>query len=434
MRRAVPLTIPLRTLARTWRGRRGRGYRSVVRVRRRPWAVPWWRWVVVFLGVGVLCCLPVVVAALPVGVPALTPAQLESRILDSQRLSFAGYAESDAGFGLPSFPAFSTVTPLLDGITRMRVWQASPDRWRVDTLSDAGENDTYQAGADAYVWDSGQQLLTGIFGRQAVRLPRAADLTPEALSVRIIDEAGPGAGVHPLAARRVAGRDAAGIAVTPASPRSSTGQSAIGRAAIGQSATGRAAIGQSTIGRADIWADPATGLPLLVEVYGRGAATPALTSSFLQVSPWKPDPAILTPQRGPGAGFTSTTPASFAKVLRNLDDETLPGTLGGLPRQPSPAGFAQVGIYGGGLATFAVLTFRPGTGGQLLNGALDAGATPLSVPDGTGAVASAPLVNLALMHPYGSPDTFLLVGLVSRDTLVRAATVLAAKPDQDQDR
>src|SRR5215468_5977798 len=25
-------------------------------------------------------------------------------------------------------------------------WQASPDRWRVDTLSDAGENDTYQAG------------------------------------------------------------------------------------------------------------------------------------------------------------------------------------------------------------------------------------------------------------------------------------------------
>jgi hypothetical protein len=171
---------------------------------------------------------------------------------------------------------------------------------------------------------------------------------------------------------------------------------------------------------------------LLVEVYGRGAATPALTSSFLQVSPWKPDPAILTPQRGPGAGFTSTTPASVAKVLRNLDDEVLPGSLGGLKRLPSPAGFPQAGIYGGGLATFAVLTFRPGTGGQLLNDALDAGAAPLSVPDGTGAVASAPLVNLALMHPYGSPDTFLLVGLVSRDTLVRAATVLAAKPDQDQ--
>jgi hypothetical protein len=376
-------------------------------VRPRPWAVRWWRWVIVFLGVVVLCCLPMVVAALPASVPALTARQLEGRILASQRVSFEGYAESDADFGLPAFPAFSTVTPLLDGVTRMRVWQASADRWRVDTLSDAGENDAYQAGADAYVWNSGEQLLTGIFGRQAVRLPRAADLTPEALSVRIINEAGPGAGLHPLAARRVAGRGAAGIAVTPASR-------------------------QSTIGRADIWADPATGLPLLVEVYGRGAATPALTSTFLQVSPWKPDPAILTPQRGPGAGFTSTTPSSFAGVLKNLDDEVLPGSLGGLPRQPPPAGFPQVGIYGGGLATFAVLTFRPGTGGQLLNDAMDAGAASLSVPDGTGVVASAPLVNLALMHPYGSPDTFLLVGLVSKDTLSQAAAVLAAKPDQDR--
>ncbi|HEX6450802.1 MAG TPA: hypothetical protein VF060_15230 [Trebonia sp.] len=378
-----------------------------MRVRPRFWAVPWWRWVVVFAGVAVLCCVPALVSALPASVPAISARQLEHRILASQSLSFDGYAESDAAFGLPSFPAFSTVTPLLDGVTRMRVWQASPDHWRVDTLSDAGENDTYQAGNDAYVWNSGEQLLTAIVGRQAVRLPRAADLTPEALSVRIINAAGPSTDLRPLAARRVAGQGAAGLAVIPASR-------------------------ESTIGQADIWADPATGLPLLVEVYGRGAATPALTSTFLQVGSWKPDPGILTPQLGPRTGFTSTTPANFAGVLKNLDDEMLPGSLGGLPRRPSPAGFSQIGIYGDGLATFAVLTFRHGTGDQLLNDALDAGAAPLSVPDGIGVVASAPLLNLALIHPYASPDTFLLVGLVSKDTLVRASTVLAAKPDQDQ--
>ena len=378
-----------------------------MRVPPKFWAVPRWRWVAVLVGVAVFCCLPTAVAALPVSVPAVTARQLEDRILASQGLSFAGYAESDADFGLPAFPAFSSVTPLLDGVTRMRVWQASPDRWRVDTLSDAGENDTYQAGGNEYVWDSGQQLLSGIFGRQAVRLPRASDLSPEALSVRIIKEAGPAAGLHALAARRVAGRSAAGLAVVPASS-------------------------ESTIGKADIWADPATGLPLLVEVFGRGAAAPTLTSQFLQVGPWKPDPAILTPQRGSGTGFTSTTPSNFAGVLRNLDDEALPGSLDGRSRQPSPAGFGQIGIYGGGLATFAVLTFRHDTGGQLLTDALDAGAAPLTVPDGTGAVASAPLVNLVLMHPYDSPDTFLLTGLVSKDTLERAAAVLAAKPDQDQ--
>jgi hypothetical protein len=84
----------------------------------------------VLAGVAALCCLPVLASALPASVPALTPRQLENKILASQRLSFSGYAESDATFGLPPLPAFASVTPLLDGITRMRVWQAAPDRWR----------------------------------------------------------------------------------------------------------------------------------------------------------------------------------------------------------------------------------------------------------------------------------------------------------------
>ena len=336
--------------------------------------------------------------------PNLTARQLESKILGSQHLSFSGYAESDATFGLPPLPAFASVTPLLDGVTRMRVWQATPDRWRVDTLSDTGENDTYQDGDNTFVWDSGEQLLTGIYGPQDIRLPRAADLTPAALAVRIIGEAGPDAKVSLLPPQRVAGQSAAGLAVRPASP-------------------------QSTIAQADIWASPATGLPLLVQVFGRGVAQPALQTEFLEAGPWQPDNSVLAPQLGPGTGFTSTTPGNFAGVLKNLDDEVLPGTLGGLARAPSPV--PQIGVYGTGLTAFAVLTFRRGTGGQLLTDALDAGAAPLSYTDGTGAVASAPLVNLELVHPYASPDTFLLVGFVSRTTLEQAGAVLAAKPDQD---
>jgi hypothetical protein len=363
-----------------------------------------WRWIVVLTGVALLCCLPVLASALPASVPARTPRQLEDQILGSQRLSFSGYAESDATFGLPPLPAFSSVTPLLDGITRMRVWQASPDRWRVDTLSDAGENDTYQAPGATFVWDSGEQLLTGIFGPQVIRLPRAADLVPSALAVRLINEAGTGAKLSLLPPRRVAGQSAAGLAIRPASP-------------------------QSTIAQADIWASPSTGLPLLVEVFGRGSAQPALETQFLQAGPWTPVTSVLTPQRGPGTGFTSTTPSDFAGVLKNLDSEVLPGSLAGFARQRSPV--AQIGVYGTGLTTFAVLTFRRGTGGSLLDDALDAGATQLTFDHGTGAVASAPLVNLVLVHPYASPDTFLLVGFVSRTALEQAAAVLAAKPDQD---
>lgn len=330
----------------------------------------------------------------------MTAKQLESRILASQRESFDGYAVSSADFGLPDFPAFSSVTSLLDGTTRMRVWQASPDRWRVDTLSDAGENDTYQVGHSEFVWNSGAELLTGIFGQQTVRLPRAADFVPSSLAVRIIEQAGSDAGLRTLAPRRVGGQSAAGLAVTPGSA-------------------------ESTIGQADIWANPVTGVPLLVEVFGRGDAVPALSTEFLDEGPWQPVMSVVTPQRGPGAGFTATTPGNFSSLLRDLGSARLPAGLDGFPRRPSPFGYGQVGLYGNGLALFAVFPFNPGTGGGLMTDALDAGAAAFSLDDGTGAVASAPLVSLVLLQPAGSPDTFLLAGLVSRTTLEKAAQELA---------
>jgi len=333
-------------------------------------------------------------------VPARTPQQLEGLILGSQRMSFSGYAESDASFGLPPLPAFSSVTPLLDGVTRMRVWQASPDRWRVDTLSDAGENDTYQAGDTTFVWDSGEQLLTGIYGAEDIRLPRAADLVPSALAIRLISWAGPGARLSSLPPRRVAGQSAAGLAISPASPA-------------------------STISQADIWASPASGLPLLVEVFGHGSSRPALETQFLQAGPWTPDDAVLVPQHGPGTGFTSTTPGDFAGVLSNLADVRLPDRLAGLARQRSPV--PQIGVYGSGLTSFAVLAFSRGTGGQLISDALNAGAARLKFPHGFGAVAAAPLISLVLLHSCRSP-TILLVGLVSEATLEQAAATLAARP------
>ena len=352
-------------------------------------------------GVALLCCLPALAAALPASVPARTPRQLESLILGSQRMSFSGYAESDASFGLPPLPAFSSVTPLLDGVTRMRVWQASPGSWRVDTLSDAGEDDTYQAGDTTFSWDSGEQLLTAIFGTEVIRLPRSADLVPSALAIRLISWAGPGARLSPLPPRRVAGQSAAGLAIAPASS-------------------------QSTISRADIWASAATGLPLLVQVFGHSSAQPALESQFLQAGPWTPERAVLTPAHGPGTGFTTTTPGDFAGVLASLATEPLPGRLAGLARQRSPV--PQVGVYGSGLTSFAVLTFTRGTGRQLISDALSAGAARLRLPRGFGAVAAAPLISLVLLHPCHTPFTVLLVGLVSQGTLEQAAATLAGGP------
>src|SRR6266542_12036 len=45
----------------------------------------------------------------------------------------------------------------------------------------------------------------------------------------------------------------------------------------------------------DIWADPATGLPLQAEITGRGTARPILVTRFLEVSLTTPGPDVLTP-------------------------------------------------------------------------------------------------------------------------------------------
>jgi hypothetical protein len=355
------------------------------------------RWAAVAAVVALLCAMPVLATALPVSVPKLTAGQLRARILASARLSYAGYAESDATFGLPSLPGLADVTSLLDGVTKMRVWQASPDQWRVDVLSDTGERDTYQLGSRSYIWDSGEELLTEVVGQPSLRLPRAADLAPPALAIRLLDEAGQHARFSVIPPLRVAGSSAAGLQLTSIDPA-------------------------STIGRIDIWAEPGDGLPLMVEIFGRGSAVPALESQFFQVGPWRLDAAVLTPQRGPGTGFTTTSAGSLSGELNNLATTNLPGRLAGRDRVPEPPAFDDVGVYGGGLSTFAVLGIRGDS--DLVGEALSAGGAALNLPDGTAALISAPLVNAVIVHPAGSYVTYLIAGTISASVLEQSAATL----------
>jgi hypothetical protein len=355
------------------------------------------RWAAVTAVVALLCVMPVLASALPVSVPKLTAGQLRARILASARLSYAGYAESNATFGLPSLPGLADVTSLLDGVTKMRVWQAAPDRWRVDVLSDTGERDTYQLGSRSYIWDSGQELLTEVVGQPPLRLPRAADLVPPALAIRLLDEAGQHARFSVIAPLRVAGTSAAGLQMTPTDPA-------------------------STVARIDIWAEPGNGLPLMVEIFGRGSSAPALESQFFQIGPWRPDAEVLTPQRGPGTGFTTTSARSLSGELNNLATAYLPGRLAGRDRLPEPDAFDEVGVYGGGLSTFVVLGIRASS--DLVGDALSAGGAALDLPGETAALISAPLVNAVIAHPIGSSFTYLIAGTISASVLERSAATL----------
>lgn len=358
------------------------------------------RWAAVLAGLAVLCGLPVIASALPVSVPRLTAGQLRERILASADESYAGYAESNATFGLPPLAGLAGLTSLLDGVTRMRVWQATPDRWRVDVLSDAGERDTYQvSGSRSYIWDSGGELLTEVRGQQTFRLPRPADLVPPALALRLLSEGGRQATFSVIAPVRVAGRSAAGLRMTP---------------------DDRA----STVGQADIWADPSSGLPLLVEIFGRGSGRPALKTQFFQVSPWRPDPRVLAPVRAAGTGFTVTSAGRLAGALSDLDQAVLPARLAGRDRQPVIPGYRELGVYGGGMSTFVVLAVRGSPGRNLLADTLSAGGTALRLAGAAGALISAPLINAVMIRPPRFFVTFLLAGTVSAQVLEQAAAAL----------
>ena len=368
-----------------------------------------WRWAVVAGGLAVLCALPALAQARPVHAPTVTAAQLRSRILNSGRISYSGYAESNATFGLPSLPGLGGVTSLLDGVTRMQVWQASPSHWRLDVLSDTSERDTYQQDRSSYVWDSGSELLTRIVGRSTVRLPQAADFLPPSLASRLVREAGSRARLSVLAPRRVAGQVTSGLRVVPADPA-------------------------STVGRIDIWVATGTGLPLDVQVYAKGARQPALETHFFQVGRWRPDQAVLTPRRGPGTGYTTATASSLAGELSHLAPVLLPIKLAGQHVRIIPD-LLPIGIYGQGLSTFAVLAIGGSTGQRLLSGAQTAGGTPISATNGTGVAVSSPLVSVVLMHRDrpARPDfdeTYLLAGLATPKTLEQAAATLVSRPGE----
>jgi hypothetical protein len=365
-------------------------------------------------GTAALCALPVVIAALPVQQFAISAGALRARILASARVPYEAYAESTVDLGLPDLPDLRDVSQLLDGTTDQYVWYRSPAYWRADNVTgsgpngtfQAGESDTYQDGQVVFLWDYGRSLLTQVVGVQPVRLPRAADLLPPALGRRLLGIAAATDHYLRLPSRRVAGIDAAGLRVTPAGDA-------------------------TTIGAIDIWADPRTGLPVEVQITGRGTAQPVLTSSFLELSERRPGLDTVTPHPAPGVGFTTTSLPAVDSVLNgdgdgDRDGSPFPRQLGGSRHVAIPGSPPGVAVYGTGFSRFVLLPLPRSVAPTMLNAALDAGAGVLSIAGQTGALIRTPLLTVVMVRAGRRPATFLFAGAVTPAVLENAATSLVA--------
>jgi hypothetical protein len=354
--------------------------------------------------VAALCLVPAVIAALPAAAVATDPVVLRERILSSAAQPYSGYADTHGLTALPDVPALSNVGDLFKTM-RLRAWYARPDAWRVAILQTTGERDIYRTTVGTYTWDYGHNLTTLAVGEAPVRLPYAADLLPPDLARRLLTGEEQVSSIEP---RRIAGIDAAGLAITPSRP-------------------------DTTIARVDIWADPDTGLPLQVEVFAQGLADTVFTSRFLDVDQADPPAGVLTPRIPPEAGFNVTTAEDVTAAINEIAPVPLPATLAGRSRLGSSAAARVVGLagYGPGLSSFVVFALPGRTGADALNAARDRGAIPVSFPNADAYQTSTTLVNGLIVRTHGDrPNrrTYLIAGPVTPEVLRQAAAELISVP------
>lgn len=350
------------------------------------------RWLLVAAGAAVLAgaeALPHPPGPVSVG-PA---ADLRQRLLTAAAGPYTGYAESTGRLGLPTLPQLESAVSLVTSTTRLRAFVASPLRYRVDELTPTGERGLYRRDELEGSWDSGQDQFTLLPGNPPLRLPRAADLLPPALAARLLRLA-PDALLETLPARRVAGRDAAGLRVVPADPA-------------------------TTVGRVDVWADAGTGLPLAVEVAARAdPATPLLRTAFVEVDERAPAEDLLLPSLPPGAGFVRADGDAITGALRELGAPPAPPRLAGRDASLLPGGLPGVGVYGTGLAGFALVPLGRDIADRAVDGAGAAGGVAVDVGRGRAVRLATPLLTLAVLA-RGRRGT-LLAGTVAADDLDRA--------------
>jgi outer membrane lipoprotein-sorting protein len=352
------------------------------------------RWSVVGALVALLLALPALIGALPAADSAASASELRAAVLASDSVGFSGYAESAGGLALPVSDTLTSVADLFSDRTTMRVWWRSATDHRVDVVTPAGETGTHRDATGSWTWEYERAVATRTVP-SPLALPAAPDLLPPELGRRLLSEAAEGE-LARTAARRVAGRDAPGLRLTP-----------------GESA--------SSVSHVDLWVDAESGLPLQVQVVEKGARRPALDTRFLDLDLAVPSAEVTAFRPPDGAAIRQGREAEIVlEAGRRIRPVELPAELAGLPRRQLEGVPSGIGLYGRGVTLLAVAPLPP----RLANGLRSAMTqSPDAVVDDAGIRLAAGPVGLMLVEPVGQ-GPYVLTGTVTLDALAAAAEQL----------
>jgi outer membrane lipoprotein-sorting protein len=372
--------------------------------RRIRWAVP--TGAVVVVG-GVLAGSMISVAQAAPSLPAKTPAQLLAALAAKPATPpLTGTVVETSSLGLPSLPGTSSpgsLASLLTGSHTIRIWYSDSKHFRLAVPQSMSESDIIRNGGNAWVWESSQNTVTHVVipahadqnaaPKKAQR--SAPPMTPQQAANEVLKQVGPTTTVRVDSNVTVAGEAAYQLVLAP---RSSS----------------------SLVGQIRIAVDAKRDVPLRVQVFAKGAKSPAAQIGFTSVSFVKPA----------AANFAFTPPAGAAVKTQQLGDKPSAGKHTRSAGDASTIGsgwLAVANLPGSALTdTTKAIGQRPSSGSGLsgdtgaVAGALIKSATPVSGSWGSGRLIKTSLISVLITN-----NGRVLVGAVTPQVLYSAAAQVA---------
>ncbi len=365
--------------------------------RRARWAIP--AGALVITGAVIGGSLISVAQASP-GLAPRTPAQLLVQVADSVTPPLTGTVVETTSLGLPSLPGTAnptSIASLLTGSHTVRVWYAGPRHFRLAVPEPLSETDVIADGNTGWLWDSTANTVTEYSlpadAKAPMTQPTTAPLTPQQAAQQVLAAVGPTTTVRVDSNVTVAGQPAYELVLAPKDSR-------------------------SLVGQVQIAIDGKNGVPLRLQVYARGASSPAFQVGYTSIQFVTPAPADLSFSPPPGA---------------KVSHVTLGGEQSGSSRPPGDVSTIGSGwltvldLPSAGLTAPSGSAPAPNSGGAgdsaaALNALLHS-ATPVSGAWGSGRLLQTSLVSVLITD---SGRTF--VGAVQPSVLYAAASQAATTP------
>jgi outer membrane lipoprotein-sorting protein len=290
--------------------------------RRARWAVPG---TAVAVTAAAVAALQIPAAQASPNLPNRTPAQLLASIsTDAKVPPMTGTVVETASLGLPQLPQTGNPTSmasLLTGSHTMKVYYQDSKHFRLSIPQPESETDVIADGSKLWLWDSADDSVTEYVPSAADQAKHVAPklpqtpLTPQQAANQVLAAVGKTTLVSVQANVMVAGEPSYQLVLAPKDSR-------------------------SLVGKVVIAIDGKYGVPLRVQLYAKGAASPAFQVGYTALQWVAPDPA----------NFSFTPPHGASVDVVNPKDESK--SASGSTSANSSAGF---GSYGNSWLTVVAL-------------------------------------------------------------------------------